>query len=83
MSTSFMDTFFGPLSKEFCLYFYAISIITGISFVLTALSMVYFMVTNIKKIDMELILSYFMSLTSLFLAYLVNRLFHTMCINSL
>ncbi len=82
MSNAFMDKFFGPLSKEYCFYFYALSVIFGVFFVFTAISILYKIVTNFKKIDIEIIIP-IVGLINMFLAYLVNRLLYTMCIRSI
>lgn len=83
MSNSFMDKYFGPLSKEYCIYFYFVSIIFAISSLFIFISGVYFIVTNSKKLDAPLIMTSLSSLISMFLAYLVNRLLYTMCVKSL
>jgi hypothetical protein len=82
MSNSFMDKFFGPLSKEYCLYFYALSVIFGVLFVFTGISILYKIITNFKKIDIEIIVP-IVGFINMFLAYLVNRLLYTMCIRSI
>jgi hypothetical protein len=82
MSNSIMDKFFGPLSKEYCLYFYALSVIFGVLFVFTGISILYKIITNFKKIDIEIIVP-IVGLINMFLVYLVNRLLYTMCIRSI
>ena len=82
MSVSFMDKYFGPLPREYCVYFYALSIAFGILFVFSILSTIYFMVTHVKKIDMMFIVNAYLVLLNTFLAYLANRLLHTMCVKS-
>lgn len=78
-----MDQYFGPLPREYCLYFYALSIVFGIMFAISAVSIVYFMITHIKKVNtMFIVNSVFILLNSL-LAYLANRLLHTMCVKSI
>jgi len=80
---NFMDQYFGPLPREYCLYFYALSIVFGIMFAISAVSIVYFMITHIKKVNtMFIVNSVFILLNSL-LAYLANRLLHTMCVKSI
>ena len=83
MSVSFMDRYFGPLPREFCVYFYALSILFSVMFVTSVLSIGYFMVTNIKKVDEMFIMNSLLVLLNTFLAYLVNRLLHTMCVKSI
>jgi hypothetical protein len=83
MSVSLMDKYFGPLPREYCVYFYALSIACGIIFVTTILSISYFMINHIKKVDMMFIVNSSLILLNTFLAYLANRLLHTMCVKSI
>ena len=78
----FMNTYFGPLGQEYCIYFYALSIFFGIAFVLSVISVITYMITHINKIDMKMLIHTFFLLINSFLAYLVNRLLHTMCVRS-
>lgn len=78
-----MDTYFGPLGKEYCIYFYILSIIFGVTFVLSAISIGSFMVMHSKKVDMMFIVNAFMVLFNTFLAYLSNRLLNTMCVKTI
>ncbi len=80
---SFMNTYFGPLGEEYCIYFYALSIFFGIAFVLSVISVVTYMLTNVNKINMNFLIHTFFLLLNSFLAYLVNRLLHTMCMKSI
>ena len=83
MAVSLLDQYFGPLPREYCVYFYALSIIFGIMFMISAVSIAYFMIIHFKKINtMFIVNSVFILLNSL-LAYLVNRLLHTMCVKSI
>jgi len=83
MYGSFMERYFGPLPREYCVYFYALSVIFGVMFATSAISIAYFMITHIKKVNtMFLVNSVFILLNS-FLAYLANRLLHTMCVRSI
>lgn len=80
---SFMDQYFGPLPREYCVYFYALSIFFGFTFVMTAISIAYFMLTNIKKVNVMFIVNSLFILLNSFLVYLANRLLHTMCVKSI
>ncbi len=80
---NFMDTYFGPLGKEYCIYFYVLSIIFGVTFVLSAISIVSFMVMNSKKVNSMFIVNSIMVLLNSFLAYLANRLLNTMCVKTI
>jgi hypothetical protein len=84
MDTSvFMNQYFGPLSREYCIYFYALSIIFGIIFAMSVVSIAYFMVTHIKKVNMMFIVNSVLILLNSFLAYFANRLLHTMCVKAI
>lgn len=83
MSVSFMDQYFGPLPREYCVYFYALSILFAIMFVTSSLSIAFFMITNIKKVNIMFVVNSMFVLLNTFLAYLVNRLLHTMCVKSI
>jgi hypothetical protein len=84
MSTSsFMNQYFGPLSREYCVYFYALSIIFGVIFATSVISIAYFMITHIKKVNLMFIVNSVLILLNSFLAYLANRLLHTMCVKSI
>jgi hypothetical protein len=79
----FMNAYFGPLGKEYCTYFYVLSIIFGVTFVLSAISIGSFMVMHHKKVDAMFIANSFFVLLNSFLAYLANRVLNTMCVKSL
>ena len=67
---------FSPLSKEYCMYFYALTVM---SFALLALSIgssVYYLVEG--KVD---VFSAVMSLTGPALLYFNNRLLYSMCVH--
>ncbi len=79
---SFMDKYFGPLPREYCVYFYALSVLFGVMFAFSVVSMLYFMVMHMKRVNMMFIANSFFMILNTFLAYLVNRLLHTMCVKS-
>ena len=83
MSVSLMDKYFGPLPREYCVYFYALSIVFGIMFVTSTISVTYFMITNIKKVNAMFVMQSILFLLNTFLAYIANRLLHTMCVKSI
>ena len=83
MDVSFMDKYFGPLPREYCVYFYALSIVFGITFVISLISIAYFMITHIKKVNTMFAVNSIFILFNTFLAYLANRLLHTMCVKSI
>lgn len=79
---SFMDTYFGPLPREYCVYFYFLSIIFGAMFAFSAISIAYFMIMHFKKVNVMFVSNSLLVLTNTFLAYIANRLLHTMCVKS-
>jgi len=83
MPVSLMDKYFGPLPREYCIYFYALSIACSIIFVSSILSITYFMVIHFNKVNMMFIVNSSLILLNTFLAYLANRLLHTMCVKSI
>jgi hypothetical protein len=83
MNSNFMDYYFGPLPREYCVYFYILSIIFGILFIITVLGILYFVVTNYKKVNLMFIINSSLALFNIFLAYLANRLLNTMCVKTI
>ena len=79
----FMNDYFGPLGKEYCIYFYALSIIFGVTFIFTAISIAYFMIMHHKKLDTMFAINSFFVLFNTFLAYLANRIMNAMCVKTL
>jgi hypothetical protein len=78
-----MEQYFGPLSRDYCVYFYALSIVFGVMFAMSAISIAYFTITHIKKVNSMFIINSVFILLNSFLAYLANRLLHTMCVRSI
>lgn len=78
-----MNNYFGPLPREYCVYFYFLSIIFGVMFVLSAISIASFMIMNFKKVNTMFLLNSSLVLVNTFLAYIANRLLHTMCVKSI
>jgi hypothetical protein len=82
-NNSFMNKYFGPLSRDYCVYFYALSIIFGFMFVSSVISIIYFSITHMKKVNSMFIINSIFILLNSFLAYIANRLLHTMCVKSI
>lgn len=78
-----LNKYFGPLPREYCVYFYILAIIFGVMFVASALSIAYFMIMNFKKINTMFVVNSLMILFNTLLAYIANRLLHTMCVKSI
>ena len=80
---TFMDTYFGPLSRDYCVYFYILTIMSALAFVMSVISIGYYTITHIKKVDSMFVFNSVYVLFSSFLVYFVNRLLHTMCVKSI
>ena len=74
--SSFVDNLFSPLGKEYCGYFYWLTVIAFI-FLLLALFNV---VTKLLKGKVSVVDS-LLTLLAPALAYFVNRLLYSMCVN--
>ena len=83
MSSSFMNTYFGPLSREYCVYFYVLSVFFGFVFVISLVSIVFYVAMNYKKLNGMYVANFVMILINLFIMYFVNRLLNTMCVKSI
>ena len=80
---NFMNDYFGPLGQEYCMYFYVLSIIAGVSFALSAVSIVSYSVMHYSKLNSMFVINSVLVLFNTFLAYIANRLLHTMCVKSI
>jgi len=83
MFNDFMNTFFGPLSKDSCLYFFILTVICFVTLVFVLLTELYFIVMNYNKLNLKSFQHGVLILCNVFIAYFVNRLFYTMCAKSL
>ena len=78
-----MNTYFSPLNKDSCLYFYILSVFFGFMFLITFFGTIIFTVFNYKKTDKNFFIHSIMVLVNTIVGYFVNRLFYSMCIGSL
>ena len=78
---TFMNEYFGPLGKEYCVYFYFLSIFFFILYVMSLISVIVFIIRHYNKVNLQFIINSIMILANTLLGYFVNRLLHTMCIN--
>jgi hypothetical protein len=78
-----MNNYFGPLSKKYCIYFYYLSIFFFIIYVMSLISFTVFIVKHYNKVNLAYIVNFVMILINTLLGYFVNRLLHSMCMNSL
>ena len=74
-----MDYLFGAIGKECCMYFYFLSVLAFIAFIIALVSVVRIMTTGKKMAGSTA----FMLIFQPFLVYFVNRIFYSMCVNSL
>jgi hypothetical protein len=81
--TDFMSTFFGPLDKGYCYYFFIITIVFFTGFVILIANEVLFILQNINKLNFRMLSGGFIILFNMFIAYFVNRLLYSMCVRSL
>ena len=81
--SDFLNTYFGPLPREYCVYFYILSIIFAFLFVSIIISISYFAIMHYNKVNLMFILNSCLAIFNAFLAYLVNRILHTMCVKSI
>jgi len=72
------DYLFGPLGAEYCNYFYYLTVLSFLTFLFVLGSCLYIAVKSSKPDYLQLMLVSFQP----FLAYFVNRLFYSMCMNS-
>lgn len=80
---SLLNDYFGPLGQEYCVYFYFFSVFFGVSFLLSVLSILSFVVFKFNKVNSTFIINSLLILVHTFFAYLSNRLLNTMCVRTL
>jgi hypothetical protein len=75
------ESLFGPIGKDACIYFYALSVISAIIFVLSF----GFLVKNIMTVGKinSTQLHFIIIMMQSALAYFVNRVLNTMCVRTL
>ena len=83
MNNSFMNKYFGPLSIEYCTYFYMLSIFFALYIVMILFALVGYVFMNINKLNSSIIVNSIFAMLSGFVIYFSNRLLHTMCIHSI
>lgn len=80
---NFMDKFFGPLGKEYCMYFYVLTVFFGVMFFFGLISLVMYMLMNVRKVTFQFIINSAFGLLNGFLLYFVNRLMYSVCYKAL
>lgn len=72
---------FGPIGREYCLYFYIFSVIGMVLFAMVLIGIVFTGIS--KKMGIEFYLISFLYSLNFFFMYLQNRLLFNMCGNTL
>jgi len=75
-----VDFLFGPLSKNWCIYFYFLSIIWYVFFLISIIYIVMYIFS--KKTNNSVTLGMVIYSITLLLMYIEKRILHGMCINS-
>jgi hypothetical protein len=78
-----MDKLFGPLGKEWCLYFYILSIVAYVAFILAVFGLGGYLVARYKNLNSNHIFNLVVLIVNTFFVYIGQRLLHTMCVRSL
>ena len=81
--SDFMQTYFGPLDKQSCVYFLFLAMIFFAILIFTIISEALFLIRRYKELDFRVFTSGVLLLFNVFIAYFVNRLLYTMCTKSL
>ena len=79
--TNLNDQLFGPLGKDYCLYFYFLSLIGFILLIFLIISTLFIGIT--KRKDSTFYLQMLMISFGYIIFYFQNRLLNSMCSNSL
>jgi len=78
---NYIDTLFGPLSKQYCVYFYFLSIFGFILLAVFIISSIFVGLSKRKGVD------YYMQVVGIALGYGIfyfqNRLLHSMCVGTM
>jgi len=72
---------FGPIGREYCLYFYIFSVVNMVLFVMVLIGIVFTGLS--KRLGIEFYLISFLYSLNIFFGYLQNRLLFNMCGNTL
>ena len=78
-----MDKLFGPLGKEWCVYFYILSIVAYVAFILAVFGLGGYLVARYDKLNSNHVFNLAIIIVNTFFVYVGQRLLHTMCVRSL
>jgi Mg2+ and Co2+ transporter CorA len=79
-TSSIMDTIYGPLNQQYCIYFYYLSMIGFILLILSLLTSIYVGIT--KKKNSSFYLKMLMVSIGYGIFYFQNRLLYSMCVGN-
>jgi hypothetical protein len=74
-----MKTYFGPLTKESCLYFLFLSVFFFFVLIFTIIGEMIFIFKHSNQLSFARVVSGILLLFNGFIAYFANRLLYTMC----
>jgi len=74
---------YGPLDKQACMYFSALTIFFFIVLVFALFAELFYLVKNYKNVTGKHVINGILILFNMFIAYFVNRLLYNMCSRSL
>jgi len=77
-----LDSLVGPINKQYCYYFYFLSVIFFFGAVVSTIKLITALLSS-KQFMTNSNLQYFFVLAHSLIYYLVNRILYNMCINSL
>ena len=77
-SNDLSDYYFGPLSRNYCVWFYWLSVVGFVMLILLLASSLYIALS--QKISKEIVMSIISSALVYGVFYFQNRLLYTMCI---
>lgn len=78
-----MNTYFGPLDKQSCVYFLFLTMLFFAALIFIIFAELLYVIRNYKKINFKVLTHGLLLLFNIFIAYFVNRLLYTMCSKSL
>jgi hypothetical protein len=77
MTVPLIDYLFGPLDSEYCLYFYVLSILAFVSFLMIIIGSV--IMTLQGKMDSKVAVTMLFTALMYFVSYFQSRLLYSMC----
>lgn len=76
-------TFFSPLGKESCVYFYILTVLSFAIMLIISIMDLMFVVKHFHKMNTRTLIRSLSMLIQLFLAYFVNRVMYSICVKAL